>query len=290
MTYVPIGFSTKLPAIEAYVIKGAPQEKEKFSDFIDNAREWWASWGFEFIFDSFISTAPTESERILKAYSWAKFSRSSLAVPHRVIILEDALLVSQDLSMYSRGKDEFVTEQINQYGMAITPVVVLWQLLLVMRKKVSKLNYSALKLMRVHWWTWFRPKMRQHIKLNNELQRESMLLDRLNIEWERKMKESEKWPLRALDWEQLESMKAVRHERAGKQTNLKELSIGEINEHVQSLDQQLTHLRRWHSQHLINKNAWVSFGLAIIVLLATIIGLIQIIPLVEKALRLYFAK
>jgi hypothetical protein len=280
-----LGLSSKLPAIEAYVLSGVPQEKERLSKFIDDAREWWRSCGFEFIFDSYISRSPvpSESENILEVFFWAKYSRSSLTAPHRVIILEDTLLSSIDTSRDPRGKDAIIDEHIESYVMALTPAVVLWQLLLVMGRRVSRLNHTALKLMRVRWWTWFRPKIRQNIKLNNDIQRESMLLDRLNVEWGRKVKELE-WPIKAGEWKPLERMNSVLHERVGKPASLKELAVEEIGDRIEDLDQQLSHLRNWHGQHLLNKNAWVTFGLALIVLFATIIGLIQIAPILKNLL------
>jgi hypothetical protein len=284
-----VGDSSKLPALESYVMRGAPKGEEEFGKFIDDRREWWRSLGFDFYFDSYVSTT-TESGLALGTYYLAQYSRSSPAVSHRVVVLEDALISSQEASPHPRGKDVFVKEHISRYGMAAAPATVLWQFLLIMQKRVSRMNRFALKLMRVHWWTWFRPKMRQHIRLNNALQQESMVLDRLNIEWEGKIKEQETNPFRAGDWEPLERMKSVLHERAKNPTTLKKLYIEEISEDIRNLEQQLKHLRNWHGQHLLNKNAWVTFGLAIIVLLATLVGLVQILPIVKKAILPYLLK
>jgi hypothetical protein len=284
-----VGDSSKLPALESYVMRGAPQGEEEFGNFLDDNTEWWRSLGCDFFIDSYIH-ASTEPKLALEMYYLAQYSRSSTAVPHRMVTLEDALIRSSDSSRYPRGKDAFIKEQINRYGVAVTPAAVLWQFLLVMRKRVARLNRAALKLMRVHWWTWFRPKMRQHIRLNNALQQESMVLDRLNIEWEGKIKEQETNPFRAGDWEPLERMKSVLHERAKKPMNLNKLYIEEISERIRSLEQQLEHLRNWHGQHLLNKNAWVTFGLAIIVLLATLVGLVQILPLLKKAILPYIIR
>ncbi len=151
-----------LPAIEIFVLRGAPTVKKEFQEWRERGRRWWEWLGFRFSFDTY------ESERAL--FVWA--DKDSLRqAPHRLVIVADPLSKEDNVDYRPR----FVLR-----GLAAG--IAVWELLNLMEDRVARLRKDVF----VKRGVWGAPHRHVPIslQLSHQLRRESMLLDRVLNDFE----------------------------------------------------------------------------------------------------------
>jgi hypothetical protein len=254
-----------LPAIEVFTIKGEPINEEEFAQWAVDTRGWSDSFGFDFYFSPFKSH--------IMFFNWASNTSWQPGTAHRLIFLHDTYLSSRHESLQ---KEFHIKFEFDNHITELTPLIAIHHYLQTVRKRVSKLKVSALREMQIKWWSWFWPRMRRLIKLSNIIQQESMLMDRLSIEWGAKAKEISESKHVTRNMGTLMSLKTVGDSSKEEKDNLRDALFRLINQQLEDLGKQLTHLRTWYADHLVSRNTWVTYGLTIVVGIATIVGLISI--------------
>ncbi len=254
-----------LPAIEVFIFNGAPAKEEELSKWIEDSRGWWDSLGFDFFFAAFKSRT--------MIFVWATINSWFRSVPHRLVFFPEAYKYSRHESLHDEIHINFQFEEdLNN----LTPLIIIWHYIHVVRKRVSNLKRATLKEMQFRWWSWFWPHMRPLIRLNSQIQQESMFMDRLSFEWGERVKEITESKGRQSNMMSLLAYRSVLGTEEDERENLRDAPLKLIGGLIESLNKQLSHLRTWYAEYLVSRNAWVTYGLTLVVGLATIVGLISI--------------
>lgn len=254
-----------LPAIEVFIIKGAPATNEELDNWIDETRGWWDSLGFDFIFAAFKSD--------VMFFNWALNPPWMRGVAHRLVFLHDAYVYRRHESLHKESSINFEFETHLDH---LTPLIMVRHYNKLVRERVSNLKAVALQKMQLKWWSWFWPRMRHLIKLNNTIQQETMLMDRLSIEWGARAKRITDSKHIYANMGDLIAFKFLIASSEDERENLRDATLDLIDREIEALSNQLVHLRTWYAEHLASRNTWVTYGLTIVVGLATIVGLVSI--------------
>jgi hypothetical protein len=142
----------RLPAIEVFILKGAPTKPEEFNKWINNHLSWWTSLGFNFQRDIFC-----DEER---AYIWPSTRNTRLTPTHRFIVRENEGLAGVQTK-----------ETLNGLVVGLTLV----ELLRLIEKNIESFREQAFK--RKPW------SLKSSIRLNEKIQNEAMMLERIIMEF-----------------------------------------------------------------------------------------------------------
>lgn len=217
-----------LPAIEVFVISGAPESEPDLDRWIHDTRVWWDSFGFDFFFSAF--------RRRGMLFSWGEARSWFPSTAHRLVFLPESFRYSHHESLHSETHIKMeLDEDLNN----LTPLITIWHYLQVVRRRVAKLKLIALKKMQPKWWSWFWPRMRRLIKLSSDIQQESMLMDRLSLEWGTRTKEITTSETRHDNMLSLKSYRSVLGPEEGERENLRDAPLKIIGEQIDNLNRQL---------------------------------------------------
>jgi len=266
----PADGASRLPAIEVYAFKGLPEGDEAFAEWKERAYHWWRSLGFNFHAYDYYKT-----NNLL--FAWAKDRETTNSPSHRFVALWEPSLRSVDVkSLDSNHEDELVEELKDgavkeDLADALTemlPGIAILRLCSVIRNNVEKFKHVALATIASS------RRMKKYIALNYVVQREAMLLNRVELEF----KEAKDW-FEGSVFAKLKSARKPTEE--GKDHNLRDDALREIEWDIKQIKEQLDYIASSFSGYLSTRNMeamyrlqWRIFWFTVIVTIATIIGVV----------------
>lgn len=256
----------RLPTIEVYGLKGAPEEIPAFGEWATNSRGWLNSLGFSFFFDVYTDERSifTTPDRFL--------TRESSA--YRLVVLWDRFIQSEGTDMH--GGDERRSIKYNtRYTLdAFGNLIVLHELLNSIQKTVAVLRRVAFRSMdRTRG-------LQRFMSLNRIILRESILLDRIPMEF----KHNER--LIKYQAKAIESFREVRPGFAKvEEETFPGNVIASLEDRMQRLKEQVEHIKHTFSDFLMLKNMQSVYVLQWVVLILSIIAILTNWPNIKQFLK-----
>jgi hypothetical protein len=162
--------ATRLPVVEVYALKGGPENLDKFHEWTNKERSWFDSLGFRFIFDAYgddtvIFTVPERDD-------------SELHIAYRLIALWETYVKSINTLGFGNDEKRAISHNTTYVLRALSALIVLHEFLNIVQANIARLRkvtFGAMKRGKL---------LSRYMKLNNTIQRESVLLDRISMEFE----------------------------------------------------------------------------------------------------------
>jgi hypothetical protein len=250
-----VGKKATLPAIEVYGLKGSP--KEDFAEWAAKKRTWWRSLGFELFRNAFMD----EKLIFIPPQSGVNTGQP----PYRLIALWEPYINSlgtERMEMYHEDERMAITSTLEDVLLSLFRSVTILQFLNNSKRKTETLRHVVFSSLK-HGF-----RLGKYFKLNNVIQREVMLLDRISMEY-REVADEIKYELQGV-------------------ANLREISRGSRKREADSLgnllpsqtefimgvvNKQLLHIKDSFSEHLTTRNMYATYVLTWVVGIATFVGL-----------------
>lgn len=163
---------SQLPALEIFGIKGELNSLDEFKILKDKSRHWWKSLGFNFYLDVF------SNGKIL--FTYPETDRYFANSAYRLVVLWKLFISSFDPKSFS-GERRAALFKTKFFLDAITPYISIIMLSKVMKKNIENLRQKVFVKMKDGLIS--RSNLKSLIKLNNTVMRESVLLDRVSMEF-----------------------------------------------------------------------------------------------------------
>jgi hypothetical protein len=270
--------ASRLPAVEVYAFKGLPEGDEAFVKWKEEAYHWWRSLGFKFYDDDYYKT-----NNFL--FAWAEDRETTSRPAHRLVALWEPSLRSVDPKSLGSNlsdetieklKDGAVIENLTNALNQMLPGIAILRLCAVIRSNVEKFKHLALATIASS------RRMKKYIALNYVVQREAMLLKRVELEFE----EAKVW-VGASVFTKLKSTRKTTKEE--KEFNLRDDTLRSIEWNIKEIKEQLDYIASSFSGYLATRNMeamyrlqWHIFWFTIIVTIATIIGVVATVMTLIK--------
>lgn len=271
--------SSALPAIEVVALQGTPSEPDAFEKWFRDQRRWWDSLGFGH--DFFIYKSK-EAMYVDPADDYPH-GRSVIRV---VPLWESYKAAVADFRLKS-GDRFAVTHDIAEWLNALLPLFVILEYLESVQDNIEKLRQETFRKMKpgLH----LAKRMNRYIRLSDAIQRESMLLERIALEYEQDRINIERSVTRAFS--ELTISDTHIADKVG--ATLSERLLKSVDYYLDFLKKNLGFVTNSFSQYLSTRNMKVMyqlqrrmFWLTVFVVIATVITLIPIIkpniPLLKK--------
>jgi hypothetical protein len=249
------GKKASLPVIEVYALKGAPQED--FATWIEKKYNWWRSLGFEAIRNAYMD----EKLLFIPPRSGVNAGQS----PYRLIALWEPYinsLGSERMQIYHGDEGTAITMTLEDILSSLFRSVTILQFLNKSKRKTERLRqivFGSLK----HGF-----RLGKYFKLNNAIQREVMLLDRISMEYEQVTDEIRH------DLKGVANLKELfTYSRGREADSLADVLPNQITFIIGAVGKQLKHINESFSTHLVTRNMYATYLLALAVGLATFVGL-----------------
>jgi len=267
----------RLPAIEVYGLKGLPEGEEAFQKWSEEAWGWCESLGFHFHYDA------CSDGRAL--FTWSYNGSVLRHKGYRLVVFWKPYLESLK-SRPSEAEERDAVMHYTGYTLdAILPCITVIEFLISGRRNIERLRQDVFGSMRIR--NLPRHTLNKYIKLNNIIKRESMLLDRITMEFEQQTR------LIRYEMTPVEDMKEIKATSDGKQGgNLKDIMIESVKFNIELLKKPLSLITTSFAEYLAARNMEVMyrlqrsiFWLTIIVAIATIAGLAANWPNIQNFLN-----
>ena len=270
--------TSQLPAIEVYAFKGVPEGDEAFIKWKEESYHWWRSLGFKFYDYDYYRT-----NNFL--FAWAEDRETTSRPAHRLVALWEPSLRSVDPKSLGSNlsdetieklKDNAVIEDLTDALSAMLPGIAILRLCAVIRSNVEKFKHLALATIATS------RRMKKYIALNYVVQREAMLLKRVELEFE----EAKVW-VGGSGFARLPFTGETTKE--DKDPNLRDDTLSAIERNIKQIKEQLDYIAASFSGYLATRNMevmyrlqWHIFWFTVIVTIATIIGVIATVMTLIK--------
>ena len=271
--------SARLPAIEVYGLKGAPEGVESFYTWTKEARWWLDSLGFDFVFNTY-SDGSLVFMRPRDERLFGQLSERGQPT-FRLVVLWEQYLKSTDARPHGGNERTAIIHKTSYVLTALLPTVPLLRFLNSVQtsiEKIRRVSYLTMKSGR---------RLGKYLKLSAKIQRESMLLERisLDIEQQKQILEHKMKGLETLEF-------IVNPADKKKRGDLKEHTDKTIEYNINLLKSQLSLIRTSSSEFVTLQNMramyrlqWYVLVLSIIATIATIISVFAAWPNIVEFLR-----
>jgi hypothetical protein len=250
-----VGKKAALPAIEVYGLKGAPEVD--FAAWAAKNRNWWRSLGFELLRNAFMD------EKLIFIPPQSRINKEQ--TPYRLIALWEPYVNSlgtEQMEMYHQDERMAITSTLEDMLLSLFRSVTILQFLNNSKRKTETLRqvvFSSLK----HGF-----RLGKYFKLNNVIQREVMLLDRISMEY-REVADEIKYEL-----QEVTNLREIsRGDRKREAGSLADMLPGQTEFIMGVVSKQLLHIRDSFSEHLTTRNMYATYVLTWVVGIATFVGL-----------------
>lgn len=229
---------SKLPAIEVFSIRGIPPGDNAWGHWEEMARGWYSSFGFEFYLGAFgdgkqIATLP-------ESYRW--YGMDPFLPEYRLVVLEDAFLQSVDREHFKGNEEVIIPYYTESSLIELVPLVIILEFVKSSENSVRELRKTTFKRMHA------RPWLQAHIKLNNEIHSQTMLINAVSKEFT----DSKGW---LSDQEsELLKLKSMWPRRDEEQLLFIKHLVNVIDFRISRLERQLSYLTSSYSNYLILQN------------------------------------
>jgi hypothetical protein len=266
-THEAVGKKATLPAIEVYGLKGAPEED--LATWAEKKRTWWRSLGFELLRNAFMD------EKLIFIAPQSRVNTGQ--PPYRLIALWEPYINSlgtERMEMYHQDERIAITSTVEDMLSSLFRSVTILQFLNNSKRKTETLRqvvFSSLK----HGF-----RLGKYFKLNNVIQREVMLLDRISMEY-REVADEIKYEL-----QEVANLREIsRGSRKREADSLADLLPGQTEFIMGVVNKQLLHIKDSFSEHLTTRNMYATYILTWVVGIATFVGLTDNWPNIKVFVR-----
>ncbi|MCA1576978.1 MAG: hypothetical protein LC794_06395 [Acidobacteria bacterium] len=239
----------RLPAVEAYILSGAPEDREVFVKWAEDARFWLDPLGFSRPYDTYSND--------VFSFSWSNKQPGVGTWPHRLVVMRQALLKSVDLEDYGNDEDAALMNNMKDTLNGLTGAIVLSEYLQSIQKKIEKIRTAALGSMNSSGG------LKAYLDKSSDIQRESHLLDRLSLEVTQ-----EKPLLETMS----ESESLFSNYSGDKSQTLQEAFLESLDARIAFLKTQLSYVNDAFSEFLALRNMKVNYKLQQYVFWLTLIA------------------
>lgn len=244
---------TRLPAIEVYGLKGGPQDLDTFHEWTNKERAWLDSLGFRFIFDAYgddrvILTVPERDD-------------PELQMGYRLIALWESYIKSTSALGFGNDERRAISHRTTYLLRALSALIVLHEFLNVVQSNISKLRkitFGAMKRGKL---------LSRYMKLNITIQKESVLLDRISMEFEQ-----QKGLIRH-DALEIGELKSVIPSLRAPEEHFAVTALGGLENRMRNLTKQVEHVKRSFSDFLSLQNMRAIYFLQRVVLIISIVAM-----------------
>lgn len=244
---------TRLPAVEVYALKGGPEDLDTFHEWTNKERAWLDSLGFRFIFDAYgndrvILTVPERDD-------------PELHIAYRLIALWQSYIKSISTSGFGGDERRAISHDTTYLLRALSVVIVLHEFLNIVQSNISKLRkvtFGAMKRGKL---------LSRYMKLNNTIQKESVLLDRISMEFEQQK------GLVSHDALEIGELKSVIPSLRAPEDHFAINALVGLEKRMQNLTKQVEHVKRSFSDFLALQNMRAIYFLQRIVLIISIVAM-----------------
>jgi hypothetical protein len=245
-----VGAFARLPAIEIYSLSGAPQDKEAYNKWAQDAHFWLDPFGLS-------QTHLTYSNESL-SFSWPRERRQRGMWPHRLVVMREAFLQSVNTEMYGDDENAAIMHETKYTLNELTRPIVLTQYLQSIEKNIEKIRALAVGSM-----TSSR-RLRTYLNQSGNIQRQSHLLDRLSLEFIQEKRLFEHG---------MKNLGALQFTFPGDEPlKLNDAAVSSIEARINFLKDQLTYVREAFSDFLALRSMVVNYRLQWYVLWLTVIA------------------
>lgn len=262
----PVDTIATLPVFEVYTLQGISEEAQIDNLWNGSARRWGDSFSFNFLSDVFSDNKVIFSST--ERHRWPSDVPLYRPVYH-TIVLRELFLHSIDTSLFGGDEKHAIKRHIQDMLTQLLPSLATFEFIRAAERNVSRLKQLALKRMK------YRTRWETYIRINNDIQQEYMLLERVTTEFELWINLIQRMTQIGLELE------AVGLVKTNPVSNLSNDLIKGIRFRTNHLKQQLEHVKTWFSNYITVRNMvvmyriqWVILWLTIIVGIATIVGVV----------------
>jgi hypothetical protein len=228
--------SVRLPTIEVYAFKGAPEEMAAFGEWSRKCRDWLDSLGFYFFSEVYTD------EQLFFALPDRLASKRSSA--YRLVVLWDRYLQSVGTDGHGGDEKRAITYNTRYVLDGFGPLIVLHEFLNSIEKSVTRLRKITFRSMRNRFRF-----LGQYMRLSRVVLKESILLDRIPMEM-RQNKKLIEHKARAIDQFKEVRPYFTKIEEEAFLTN----AIANLEARMQYLKEQVEHIKQTFSDFLTLRN------------------------------------
>lgn len=255
----------RLPTVEVFALKGAPEEITAFGEWAAKSREWLDSLGFSFFWDVY-----TDERSIFVAPERHETRHSSA---YRLVVLSERYIQSVGTDMHG-GDEKRAIKYSTRYALnAFGNLIALHELLNSIQRTVARLRI-------VTFGSLHRTRgLDKFMRLNRIILRESILLDRIPMEFEQN-KRSIKRATREID-----GFRQVRPDFGKIEEETFPANVmARLEERMQRLKEQVEHIKQTFSDFLVLKNMRSLYILQWIVLILSVVAILTNWPNIKQFL------
>jgi hypothetical protein len=253
-----------LPLIEVYGIKGLPEGIDAFQTWRKGAWKWSESLGFHFHFDIF------GDEKVL--FTRPRYGSTFGYPAYRLIVLWEQYLHTIRPDDLDGGRSA-IKHDVSYTLDAILACVAIDEFLRSAQRNVETLRQDIYGKMRNRFLPLF--KMNRLVRLNNIVKQESMILERIAMEFE------QEWKFIHHEMEPIKALNAIENHTKGREVrNLRDLMMESIRFRINLIRKHFSLVANSFSEYVALRNMEATyrlqrsiFWLTIIVAVATVIGL-----------------
>lgn len=234
--------NARLPAIEVFTLKGAPPKPDDLFKWLHEKAGWWSSIGF-----SFPSSIYCNEEM---AFVLPDERKSNFKPAYRFVMLQE---------------HDSATMNASEAMRSLIPAITIIELLQLVEKNIETLRLQTFQKMRPtavkKWW------LGGLIQLNDLVQWESMILDRVIMEF----KQGKQWINYVTSGlEALENLDPQR--RTMGNANLQATMLASVDYQAKLLGEHLSLIKKFSDGRLANLDIAVMYRLQMVAVLLTIVG------------------
>jgi len=262
--------TTSLPVVEVYALRGVPESEEAFGVWLKEAHHWWRSLGFGlYPFDAY------KGENLM--FIWPQRGSSQGETAHRLVVLWEPYVRSINTRGFGSGEKGAVVYHTEYFLNAMVKGITVLRFLELIQRNVEKLRKEVFGSMNMRRFSRYR--MGAYIRLNDTLQRQSMLLDRISLEFD----QQKNWILRDMNVEKVAELKNIETVSNSNpdDRNLRDVIFEAIQFRRDLVKNHLSLIKTSFSEYLVTRNMEAMyqlqrsiFWLTIIITIATITGLV----------------
>nr|AUN36877.1 hypothetical protein [uncultured bacterium] len=241
------GKQSALPAIEVIALKGAPSNPEEFDKWLKEHRAWWWSLGFGHDFLMYKSNS-------LLHVDPGNDSPYGRTVQRFVPLWESYWQAVPDM-WRNHGERNAIAFNMAAFLDSLLTIFVLIEYLQSVQKNIEKLRDQSFGKMRPSWRLALR--MNKYIKLNDAIQRQDMLLNRIAMEYEHSKKQLEIDVNGAASGLKMNDSHFAKHLGS----TLSERFLKYIGYYFEFLKKNLAFISESFSQHLATRNMEIMYQL-----------------------------
>jgi hypothetical protein len=253
--------NSRLPSIEVYGIKGMPKTKTAIRNWIHTSRRWLESLGFHLLDINTFTDG-----KLIFVPRW-QHDHDDNRPSYRLVVAWDLYLQSINCEIYGHDEKFAIAHETQESFLTpILPPLVIFEMLARFQGKFEKIRRNVLETIKpaIFHGTHFG----KYINLSDTLLQASFLYDRISKDFQLASKEV------SIQLKEVSNFTEIGHARKNKYRKLDQELLGGVEFRINSLKEHVDFATNWLSQYLALRNLSVTYFLALIAGIATIVSVL----------------